>query len=141
MTNVYYQKASLPSSPLLVNCNVGKYQFNPILTRASDVLHGDKTSAEARYLVYSLSQCISQQPWIRPCIRVRAKYKPSHTKLIDHLMSCWNKAGIRGALELVEAVLDARPWNKEGVLQESCGGEARILRTSPKSFQTSSNSS
>jgi len=26
----------LPSSPLLVNCNVGKDQFNPILTRASD---------------------------------------------------------------------------------------------------------
>ena len=37
MTDVYYQKASLPSSPLLINCNVGKDQFNPNFTRAFDV--------------------------------------------------------------------------------------------------------
>jgi hypothetical protein len=36
VTNVYLQKASLTSSPLLVNCIVGKDQFNPILARASD---------------------------------------------------------------------------------------------------------
>jgi len=41
VTNVYYQKASLPSSPFFVNCYVGKDQFNPILTRASDVEEGE----------------------------------------------------------------------------------------------------
>ena len=33
-----------PSSPLLVNCNVGKDQFNPILTRVSDVVGSELCS-------------------------------------------------------------------------------------------------